>query len=148
MWLRDGRENRSLEQVVDYELSKLSGCTPDRLLRAKHWRYPNRQGFISSFLLRSLYLYPIKRWMNVFPKEQFFILETQQLANNPQKIMSQIFNFLDISDCDRINYRQHNKGSYYPNTDLTQKLEHFFQPHNALLEDFLDTSFDWGTQHH
>ena len=144
MWLRDGRENRSLEQVVEYELSKLSNCTPAQLETGKHWYPPNRQGFISSYLLRSLYLYHIKRWMQVFPREQFFILETQQLAKTPQQTMSQVFDFLELPDCKDISYRQHNQSSYYRESPLNKKLEDFFRPHSEQLEAFLNTSFNWG----
>lgn len=143
MWLRDGRENRSLEDVVDFELSKLEHCTPVDLEHGNHWRYFSDHGFVTSYLLRSLYLYPIRRWMKVFPREQFFIVETQQLANDPQQVMSQIFTFLEISECQEISYRKYNKGTYYTNDELTQRLADFFRPHNRLLEEFLGFKLNW-----
>ena len=145
MWSRKGWENRSLEQVIDFELSKLSESTPEQLAKGDHWHYENRYGFLSSYLLRSLYVYHIQRWLQVFPKEQCFFLESQQLSQAPQQTLSEVFNFLELDDCRDIDYHQRNKGAYNKNSGVAKKLEGFFRPHNALLETCLDRKFDWPT---
>ncbi|MEL6469792.1 MAG: tetratricopeptide repeat protein [Cyanobacteria bacterium J06623_4] len=147
MWIREGWEHRPLEQVIDFELSQLADSTVKQLTKGDHWRYENRYGFVTSYLLRSLYVYHIQRWLAVFPREQFFFLEADQLSKAPQQTLSQLFDFLGVDDYHDINYRQHNRGAYYKknqnNNSATTRLRAFFKPHNALLEACLERTFDW-----
>lgn len=47
---------------------------------------------------QSKYYFHLKRWMSIFPQENFLILKTTELKNSPEKILSKISNFLKIDD--------------------------------------------------
>ncbi len=94
---------------------------------------------------QGLYFYYIKRWMKLFPREQFLILTNEDLAQNPAGVMKQTFNFLGLPEYDGINYTPRNVGSYPKDIDpdLLSRLQDFYRPHNQRLEEFLERKFNW-----
>ncbi|MDJ0636044.1 MAG: tetratricopeptide repeat protein [Xenococcaceae cyanobacterium MO_188.B29] len=138
--LKGGEQNRSLEEVINSELEKLEKIsnpaqTVPEILKSKSWE---------EHVAMSLYVYPLKRWMNIFPREQFLILTNEELAQYPAETMKQAFDFLGLPECNDIEYHPRNVGSY-PQADanLLSRLSNFFQPHNQRLEEFLGRKLDW-----
>ncbi len=72
------------------------------------------------------------------------ILTNEDLAQYPAETMKQTFAFLGLPECNSINYKPRNVGSY-PQVDahLLSRLSNFFQPHNQRLEEFLGRKFNW-----
>ncbi len=80
-------------------------------------------------LLESLYIYYLKEWMNIFPREQFLIIKSENLFENPSATMKQVYNFLDLQDNYIPEFRNLNPGSYSPIPDnLRHQLVDFFRP--------------------
>lgn len=95
-------------------------------------------------ILESLYYYKLKRWMSLFPPEQFLILKSEDFFSQPSKIMAEVFDFLGLPEHKSPHYEQHNRGLYVPiEDDLRTTLTEYFQPYNQKLETYLNRSFGW-----
>ncbi len=86
----------------------------------------------------------MKKWMNVFPKEQLLILKSEDFYSNPSATMKQVHRFLNLPDYQLTEYRNYNPGSYSLISDkLRQQLVEFFRPYNQQLEEYLGIKFNW-----
>jgi hypothetical protein len=99
----------------------------------------------SKFLITGLYVYFLEKWMSLFPKEQFLILRNEDLSQAPAAVMSQVFEFLGVPDCQHIEYPRKNTTTYPSQIDeiLLTRLQEFYRPHNQKLEEFLGRKFNW-----
>ena len=132
-----GIESRSFEEVVRSEIKILKDIA-DPTERTKSWN-PEK-----SCIATGIYIGFLEKWMSVFPKENFLILNHEDLKNNPEMVMNQIFDFLGVSSYKMTNYKKHNARSYSPmNDDARLILSEFYKPHNQKLEEFLDTKLNW-----
>lgn len=52
------------------------------------------------------YMLQINRYLKYFPKESFLFLTMEDLTDNPQITMTQVFNFIDIGDIHNIDYNE------------------------------------------
>ena len=135
--LKQGKGKESLQQTIDSDLKKAQEIEePIELLNATE---------TTRFLIQGLYVYFLERWMSLLPREQFLILRTEDLGENPGGVMKQVFNFLDLPDYQDIQYSYKNKGSYSAkiDEDLLSRLYDFYRPHNLWLEDFIGRKFNW-----
>jgi tetratricopeptide (TPR) repeat protein len=135
-----GREKRSLSAAVLSEIEALKDITEATLTEAHYFDDSLR------YVLQSLYLYPLKKWMALFPKEQFLILKSEDLYSNPAQTVSRVFKFLNLPDYQSVDYLNHYPGFYDPNisTSLRWAMAEYFKPHNQKLEDYLGLEFDWN----
>ncbi|MEB3341891.1 sulfotransferase domain-containing protein [Okeania sp.] len=95
------------------------------------------------YILESLYLYHFKRWMNLFPREQFLILKSEDLFSHPKTTMKRCFKFLGLPGYLLPKYHNFNSNSY-PAIDnsIRQTLADYFRPYNQKLEDYLGMEFN------
>lgn len=77
--------------------------------------------------------------MSVFPKEQFLILRSEDLFQQPEETMKQVFEFLELPDYQFSSYPHYNSGVSYQGTKhmIMQKMTNFFKTFNQLFEIFL-----------
>lgn len=131
--LRDGQERRNLAEVIKGEIELFQS---DSL---------NPKAANISYIANSIYLKPVQKWLDLMPKNQVLIIQTEELAANPAKTMQQTFDFLKLPHYQPIDYIQHNKGHYDFSHDhrLIQTLTDFFHPHNQQLEKLLNRKFNW-----
>ena len=131
--LRDGQERRSLSQIVKLEIESFQS---DLLIT---------KAAETSYLANSIYLHPVQKWLDAMPKDQVLIIQTEELAVNPNKTMRQTFDFLQLPHYQPIDYIQHNQGHYDFSHDhqLIKTLTDFFQPYNQQLEKLLNRKFNW-----
>ncbi|RCJ32534.1 hypothetical protein A6769_27770 [Nostoc punctiforme NIES-2108] len=95
-------------------------------------------------LLGSLYIYYLKEWMTIFPREQFLILKSEDLFENPSATMKEVYSFLNLPDYQMRKYPNQNPGSYPPISDnLRRQLVEFFCPYNQQLEEYLGMKLNW-----
>jgi len=107
-------------------------------------RYWNTEYIRHAYLAKSIYADQLKEWFKYFPREQFLIIITEDLKKTPTKVLSQVFNFLDISD-HKVNLTEKNVGNYRKemNHETETKLIEFFKPHNERLYKLLGKNLDW-----
>lgn len=73
------------------------------------------------YLDLSLYYEQIKRFTNVFPKDQILVKDFYDLKNNPEKFMYDIFKFLDLINHD-IDYNVNFNKTIKPKNVFVKKL--------------------------
>lgn len=70
----------------------------------------------------SLYYLHISNWLKYFKKEQLFICTTNQLKNDPQKLMNSYFSFLGLSEINVKVLSAQNKAAGVKNKSLNKFL--------------------------
>jgi len=131
MFLEKKIEHRSLEVAIFSELETLTKqLKPDS----------NKLSYLSS----GIYIKSLNQWMEVFPKEQFLILRSEDLFSDPATTVNEIFQFLGVKPYQLKEYKKKNTGNYPPISKSMRKiLSNYFQPYNQKLEEYLDRKFDW-----
>ena len=133
-----GIEHRSFEEAMLSEIEKLQGITDPAQVDKSYWK--TEQGY----LFVGFYLHFIKKWMSLFPKEQFLIIDNDDLSTEPVATMNQVFEFLGLPEHKLPIYQKHNSGSYSPiDQEMYGQISNIFKTHNQKLEEYLARSFDW-----
>ena len=100
----------------------------------------------------SLYHVFIRRWLRVFPREQFLFLTTDELSESPLQLLSKVWHFLGVKelseeDLGKILHKQRlsSVSTHKPMQEETRELlNEFYQPHNDALAELLNESkFNW-----
>jgi len=137
---RYGWDNRSLKEAIFSELDLLAQKPKVDL----HSQVYATNGF---YITRSTYIESVRQWMELFPKEQFLILKSEDLFANPDAIVKQVFQFLGVEPYELQEYRNQNKGDYPPISQLIHDtLSDYFRPFNQQLEEYLDRKFNWNIE--
>ena len=136
--------NNTIEKIPSLINQWLDWLSDDSLsfLRKKYQTFTDY--ILLPDLLESLYIYYLKEWMNIFPREQFLIIKSENLFENPSATMKQVYKFMNLQDNYIAKYSNCNPGSYAPIPDnLRHQLVDFFRPYNQQLEEYLGMKFDW-----
>ena len=138
-----GLENRSFENAIEFE-KKVISIEFEKML--KNPNYYSNEYFRFSYIDRSIYVNKLKRWMEVFPKEQFLILQSEKFFEDPSKVYNQVLKFLNLPKLDLEKYEQFKKQKHIPpkiekNTLIS--LNEIFQPYNKELFSLLGKKYEW-----
>lgn len=136
-----GYEMLSLKDALLQEPERLRGET-EKLLADETYYSHNHQHY--SYLSRGIYVEQLQNWMNVFPREQFLIVQSEDLASQSPKTLNQVFEFLDLPPYQLTNYKKYNVGDY-PNVslDIRQYLAEYFLPYNDKLIELIGQGLTW-----
>ena len=136
----EGIEPLSFEDAIGIENKELSTKINKITLPKNHIRIKEHL-----YLSRGVYVDNLKRWMNIFPKEQFLILQTEEFNSKPNDILNRVYTFLDLPLWNNKDHKKHNVGQYEKMNPNTRKLlVDYFKPHNKRLKEFLGTNFNWN----
>ncbi|MCG5056654.1 MAG: tetratricopeptide repeat protein [Limnoraphis sp. WC205] len=132
-WVSMNWEFRSLEEAMTSEMERLN--TPNM----SHWNQPN------SYIARGVYVEFFKKWLEIFPRKQMFIISSERFYSNPSCILQQMFDFLGLYNYPLTEYKKYNARSY-PDLDESMRnlLSSYFQTYNQELEDLLEMKFNWN----
>lgn len=129
-------------------------CEEERIgkegeLLAKNEQYNSYNHRHFSYLARGIYVDQLKVWMNLFPREQFLILKSEDFFADPATVLKQVLEFLNVPDFglkkEQQEYEQLNTTSPPKMNPQTRKrLMEYFEPHNARLYDYLGVDFGWN----
>ncbi|MGB7059600.1 MAG: sulfotransferase domain-containing protein [Geitlerinemataceae cyanobacterium] len=140
--VKHGQEKRSIEEIISSQIEILSEDIQQVILenKIKNWEILS-----PGYLVTGLYIYFLKRWMSVFPREQFLILQSENFFVNPQNTLKFVFDFLKLQDYQLANYTKYNTGNNKASISENDRrlLSDFFRPYNYQLEDYLNMSFHW-----
>lgn len=135
-------ENVSFEQAVREEIERFSDPKNnfiDDLMddyKGSDTRLP--------FVHLGIYMSTIKKWFDVFKKEQILVLQTEELEENPEKVVKRVFEFLGLEPIKISDYKKKNVGNYSViNKETRELLFEFYKAHNSKLEDFLGEKLNW-----
>tara|TARA_Y100000590_G_scaffold75538_1_gene83426 strand:- start:8707 stop:9534 length:828 start_codon:yes stop_codon:yes gene_type:complete len=97
-----------------------------------------------SYLSKGFYDEQMKIWFDKFPKKQIHILSTEDMRDNPQKTLQDIFRFLQVSDYE-IQNPENQKAAEYDemNDDIREKLLRLYKPHNEKFFQIINHRFNW-----
>ncbi len=137
--VKHGFERRTFTEVISTELEIIKSFNnPSDILYTKNWQRA------TGYVLIGFYYYFLKQWLDIFPPEQFLIVDNQDLLVNPEGTMQQVFSFLSLSNHTSAEYPKYNSNSYQPLEDnLRQQLAAVFRPHNQKLEQLLNRKLNW-----
>lgn len=137
------RENFSFEDAIKNEKKRISGLFEKM---EKDESYYSREYYWYGYLDRGIYVKKIKKWMEIFPKNQFLILKSEDLFTDPSEIFKRTQKFLDIPISNLSEYGSFRKG-VYKNSSMEPKtrkeLNEFFQPYNDELYKLIGQNFAW-----
>ena len=131
----------SFEEAIKMEEVKIKG---EMKKMEEDMNYISYKYSFNAFLNRGKYYFAIKRWMNIFPKNQFFVIKSEDFFKNTKKIFGELHEFLDVPkfnfDSDVIyNERKYTTMKSKTRDDLIE----YFRPYNEKLYKLLDRDFDW-----
>jgi hypothetical protein len=134
MRVRKGLESLSFEDAIGKEHERLSSSDDPSSLT---WRY-------YSYIKRGLYVDQLKRWMSVFPREQFLIIKSEDLYNDPERVLQQTLAYLGLRSWSLANFKAHHLVGYPDMDPATRKrLAEYYAPYNQRLYAFLGRDLRW-----
>jgi hypothetical protein len=94
---------------------------------------------------RGLYAEQWQRYANFFPEHQMILIESSQLKNARQEILSQMANFLGLhSQFGDVGAEKHVRDYQESMNQATrQLLSEFFAPHNQIFYKLVKQDFNW-----
>ena len=139
--LRINKETLSFEKAIELEEERCAG-ERERMINDLDFLPINYITY--SYLARGFYAGQLENWFKCYDRKQFLILATEDLHENPQRTLDQVFDFLGVSPFQVGNLRNLNTGNYEEMNESTRKfLIEYFKPHNERLSKLLKRSFDW-----
>ena len=139
--LRKNMEPMSFEKAIKSE-EKWRAEESERLVKDPNFILTGYRGH--PYITRGIYAGQLENWFKCYDRKQFLILATEDLHENPQRTLDQVFDFLGVSPFQVGNLRNLNTGNYEEMNEGTRKfLIEYFKPHNERLSKLLKRSFDW-----
>ncbi len=136
------KEALHFEAAIAQEEKRIGGIR-DKMLADEKYKHPYYTRY--SYLARGRYIEQVKEMYRLFPKEQILILKSEELFQNANLVMEQVFRFLNVSiykvDCRVV----HNQGQYQQEIEpeVRQNLLEYFCPYNQQLYEFIGRDFGW-----
>lgn len=97
-----------------------------------------------SVLRRGIYHKQIKNWFNYFDREQFLILKSEELFQNPKSTYNEVLSFLGLNEYYPKSFKAFNPGVSTDFDEATREwLKEFYKPFNNKLYDMLGYNFGW-----
>ena len=133
--VRLGYETMGLEEAIASESTRLRGEVEKIIADGNYYSF-NHQHY--TYLSRGIYFDQLHTWMKFFPPEQFLIILSEDLFINPDRILNQVFDFLELPPHQLTQYNKFNAGDYPPiSQKIYQQLQAYFRPYNQKLETLL-----------
>lgn len=142
MTARWGVEKLSFEEAINIEKERTTK-EYEKMINDQNYYHENY--FRHAYLKRGIYIDLLKRWLEYFPREQFYIAKSEDFFENPSVIYNKILKFLDLSMWELEEYEIIRLISKKSKIDmkLRKKLVEFFKPHNERLYQYLGINFHW-----
>ncbi len=134
------QDDAGLEEAFKNEEQRMAGAELDGP-RPRRTSIPHRR---HSYLQRGIYVDQLERWFQHFPREQFQIINSERMLEDPATEVGKTFQFLGLPDCDTISYEKYHV-TRYPKVDpaIKEWLADYFRPHNERLYQLLGERYDW-----
>lgn len=136
----------------DYEtlsFAEAIEAEPDRLhdpqVRMQEDEFYNSDAHrVFSYVSRGIYVDQLRRYTKLFPREQILILQSERFFAAPQETIGLILSFLDLEPWSLPDATPVRRAGYSrERSEVHDKLDRIFRPHNQRLYDFLGEEFDW-----
>ncbi len=139
--VRWGFEALSFAEAIAQEPERLAGEVEKMFADQNHYSY-NHQHY--TYLSRGIYISQLKKWLKLFPREQFLILKSEEFYANPADILAKTLAFLGLSPMKISDYPKYNAGDHSKMPDEFKfTLIKYFQEYNQQLSEELFLNFSW-----
>ena len=136
--LRSGTENLSFEDAIKSELSKLETVETNSENITAKFTIPR------SYIVKGLYAEQLKIWFELFRSDQLLIVNTDDFEAHPQKVLNEIYGFLEIPEINIGNLEKHKVELYEKMKSSTRGfLLDLYKPYNEILFNLIGQKFDW-----
>ena len=99
-----------------------------------------------SYISKGIYAEQIKLWLDVFPREQIHIFSTEQMQEQPEDTLNDVFRFLDIPEYTIKNRQKHKVAEYTKMVpDIRKRLLEFYEPYNEKFFQVIRQHFEWNS---
>jgi hypothetical protein len=141
--LQVGAEHLSFEEALEAEPARLEGEEARLRREAGYTSFAHRN---FSYVARGLYADQLRRWFGVFPRDQMLIARSEDLARTPERVLTEIYEFLDLPPYPVTTLpRFSSSGKYPPMHESTrQQLVELFREPNRDLYDLLGWESGWA----
>ena len=92
--VRHGAEPLSFEEALDAEPDRLHG-EAERIVREPGYRSTAHEDH--SYLAQGRYLDMLPRWFELFPREQFHIVASEEFYADPDRVVNEVWSFLGLA---------------------------------------------------
>jgi len=139
--VRARHERLSFEAAIREEEKRLAGEV-EKISQDPN--YPTARHIRYSYISRGRYAEQLKVWLDLLPREQILILDTNELSTHTSAIYKQTLDFLGLPAWEPRNFRNLKVGSYEElNSQTRKELLDYFRPYNEQLYTLLGRKFDW-----
>lgn len=139
--VRKGREPLSFEEAIEAESRRLAGEESKIISNPGYLSFAHQH---HSYVSRGFYATQLKSWFKVFPKEQFFILTNEDLANDFSRIFEDLQAFLGLPTFEIQSAKRSNVGNYNRLDEvLVNRLSDIYREPNKELEGLLNRQLNW-----
>ena len=137
-----GKETLSFKDSIEHEDERI---IPEYEKMKQNENYYGRKYYWYSHVEAGIYIKYLKRWIEMFPKNQILIVKSEDLFENTSITYNKVLDFLGLSYHELSGYKKFKERQYAEklDPDLRKKLSSFFQPHNEELYEFLKKDFAW-----
>lgn len=88
-------------------------------------------------LYQSKYYFHLKRWMKIFPKENFIIIKTSELRDDTSGVLNKLADFLDVSEFQKVEDIKANAAKSVKSKKIEQFLLDRNKPFRRLLRNIV-----------
>ena len=136
--IRLGSESLSFEDSIKKEMELLEKNNDIESNGIEKFLRPR------SYIAKGLYYNQIRKWFELFSKDQILVINTENLSNKPSQTLEKVFEFLGLPNQSIKNLQNRKVANYKPmNEDARKFLKNFFKSHNEKLYKVLGKKFDW-----
>jgi hypothetical protein len=139
--VRHGAEPLSFEEALEAEPARLRG-EAERIVREPGYRSTEHEDH--SYLAQGRYLEMLPRWFGLFPREQFYIVASEDFYADPEQVVNDVWSFLGLAPSPLRSRRRYN---YVPAPGILPATRRHLQAtlaeHNRQLEQLLERSLPW-----
>jgi len=141
--VRHGAEWLSFEAALDAEPARLRG-EAERIVREPGYRSVAHEDH--SYVAQGRYLDMLPGWFELFPRERFHIVASEEFYENPDRVVTDVWSFLGLAPGQ---LRSRARYNYHPAPDLAagtrQRLQRAFDEHRRGLEQLLGRALPWSS---
>ncbi|MGL5942328.1 MAG: sulfotransferase domain-containing protein [Waterburya sp.] len=138
---RIGRENLTFEEAIAQEDLRVEKIENSQELGSNYHKAYNY-----TYLSSGRYAEQLKKWFNLFDRQQILIVKSEDFFSYPEPIFQQVLDFLSLPPWLPKSFQKYNYNHYSQMIKPSNKkrLREYFQPHNQKLYELLGVDFGWS----
>ena len=140
--VREGHESLGFAEALRAEEARLEPYHEALRLGVE----PGREYSFFSYLSRGRYAGQLQRWFADIDRDRFLVRTAEELYEDPRRTTNEVLAFLDLDPLDGADLTPRNVGSggqAMPHAER-ERLEDYFEPHNAALYELLNWDMVWA----